>query len=94
MPKAVFERLGQIMAMAKHRDEADAAILARVQQCVEHLNTKFAAQTSCIEYIRRQWASDVNLSKSYLHQKTHSGGCAVMYLAHQIILFWLNYANI
>ena len=90
MPKAVFERLGQIMAMLKHHDESDAAFLARVKQCMEQLYTEFAAHTSCIEYLQRQWASDVKLSKSYMHHKTQSGGCAVMCIsAHQTILLLL-----
>lgn len=88
--KAVFERLGQIMAMLKHHDESDAAFLARVKQCMEQLYTEFAAQTSCIEYLQRQWASDVKLSKSYMHHKTQSGGRAVMCIsAHQTILLLL-----
>ncbi|KAL3146974.1 hypothetical protein ABBQ38_014942 [Trebouxia sp. C0009 RCD-2024] len=62
MPKTVFERLGQIMAMVKHHDESDAAFLARVKQCMEQLYTEFAAQTSCVEYLQRQWASDIKLN--------------------------------
>ncbi|KAL3142526.1 hypothetical protein ABBQ38_002848 [Trebouxia sp. C0009 RCD-2024] len=64
MSRAAFKRLGQSMAMLNHRDESIAALLARVKLCMEQLYIqKFAAQTSCVAYLRRQWASDVKLKQ-------------------------------
>ena len=63
LPKAIFDRLGQVMAMLKHHDESDAAFLDRVKQCMEQLYTDFAEQKAFVDYFRPYWGTDVKLSK-------------------------------
>lgn len=63
-PAAVFQRLSHIMVMLKHHDEPDAAFLARIQHQMEALYQEFADQSSCVDYIQRQWGSETKLSMS------------------------------
>lgn len=69
MPKSVFQRMGEVMAMLKHHDESNEAFLACVQQCMEELYATFADEKSCMEYIQRQWGSDGKLSKLCISHK-------------------------
>ena len=54
----------QPTASQKHHDEPDAAFLARIQHQMEALYQEFADQSSCVDYIQRQWGSETKLSMS------------------------------
>lgn len=62
--------------MLKHHDEPDAAFLAQVQDQMEALYQKFADQSSCVEYIQRQWGSELSTSCSITVTLQH--GCLSM----------------